>query len=78
MRIIVDIPDPMYRELKAKAARGGHSVRELILEGVAVTLLQGAQVAKPRARGKWPVLRSKNPGSLKLGPEGIYEYISFP
>jgi len=27
---------------------------------------------------RFPVIRSKNPGSLKLGEEGVYEYIPFP
>ena len=33
MRITIDIPDPLYRELKAKAARQGRSVKEIILKG---------------------------------------------
>ena len=34
MRTTVDIPDPLYRELKGKAASEGRSVKELILRGV--------------------------------------------
>lgn len=34
MRTTVDIPDPLYRKLKGKAAREGRSVKELILRGV--------------------------------------------
>ena len=78
MRTTVDIPDPVYRELKSRAALEGKTVKELILRGVSVTL-QSRGKETPRKRGlKLPVIRSKNPGSLKLGKEGVYEYIPFP
>jgi hypothetical protein len=38
MRTTVDIPDPTYRQLKAKAAVRGCSVKELILRGVEAEL----------------------------------------
>jgi hypothetical protein len=78
MRTTVDIPDPIYRELKARAAREGTSVKELILKGVSITLRAEAPTLKHKGKLKLPVIRSKNPGSLKLGPEGVYEYIPFP
>ena len=34
VRTTVDIPDPLYRELKGKAANEGRSVKEVILRGV--------------------------------------------
>ena len=77
MRTTVDIPDTMYRELKTRAAVEGRTVKELILRGVRVTL-SSREGERPRRRGTAPVLRSKNPGSLKLGKEGVYEYIPFP
>ena len=78
MRTTVDIPDPIYRELKSKAASEGRSVKELILRGVCITLRRHTS-EPPRWRGlKLPDIKSKNPGSLKLGKEGVYEYIPFP
>ena len=77
MRTTVDIPDPIYRELKARAARESTSVKELILQGVSITLRAGAMPPKRKSKNKSPVIQSKNPGSLKLGPEGVYEYITF-
>ena len=38
MRTTVDIPDPTYRQLKAKAAVRGCSVKEMILRGVEAEL----------------------------------------
>ncbi len=80
MRTTVDIPDPIYRELKARAAREDRSVKELILQSVAVTLRSDPSTAKPKPKRNLslPVIHSKNPGSLRLGPEGVYEYIPFP
>ncbi len=75
MRTTVDIPDSTYRELKSKAARRGCSVKELILESVRNEL-------RPRSRRKGriklPILESKEPGTLRLTNEMIYEIIPFP
>ncbi len=76
MRTTVDIPDPVYRRLKSRAAREGSSAKELILRGV-------EQVLKGRRRksGKritLPIIRSKRPGTLELDNAKIFEIISFP
>jgi hypothetical protein len=78
MRTTVDIPDPIYRELKVCAATEGTTIKELILEGVAVRLRTKRVPVPPEIRPRFPVIGSKNPGSLKLGEEGVYEYIPFP
>jgi len=75
MRTTVDIPDPMYRKLKSDAALEGRSVKELILQRVASPV---RETAKKRKKLKFPLVASKQPGSLKLGEEGVYEYIPFP
>jgi hypothetical protein len=76
MRTTVDIPDPLYRELKAKAATQGRSVKELILQGVE----SGLRGDEPKRRGrvKLPLVRSKKPGSVRLDNARIYELILFP
>jgi hypothetical protein len=78
MRTTVDIPDPLYREMKICAASEGTTIKEIVLEGVAVRLRAGRSPAKQDSRPRFPVIRSKKPGSLKLGEEGVYEYIPFP
>ena len=75
MRTTVDIPDAIYRELKSEAALAGKSVKELIL--TRVTQRKDLPSKRPVQR-KFPKVRSEHPGSLKLGPEGVYEYIPFP
>ncbi len=74
MRTTVDIPDTIYRELKSQAATEGRSVKELILLRV---VQQAPGTGKPK-KLKFPSIKAKNPGSLKLGAEGVYEYIPFP
>jgi hypothetical protein len=76
MRTTIDIPDPLYRELKGKAASEGRSVKELILQGVESELQ-----LSPRRRGRkvlLPLVRSKHPGSLRLDNAKIFEIIPFP
>lgn len=74
----MDIPDEVYRRLKMKAAMEGTTIREIILEGAEIRLRNGSAEARQEGRLRFPVIRSKNPGSLKLGEEGVYEYIPFP
>lgn len=76
MRTTVDIPDPVYRRLKSRAASEGSSAKELILRGVR-QILKG-RPRKARRRITLPIIRSKQPGTLELDNEKIFEIISFP
>jgi hypothetical protein len=64
--------------MKVCAATEGTTLKEIILEGVAARLRAGRVTAKQEDRPRFPAIRSRNPGSLKLGEEGVYEYIPFP
>jgi len=74
MRTTVDIPDPLYRQLKSKAAIRGCSVKELILRGVE-TELNGGTARRTSSRVTLPLVKSKRPGSLKLTNKTINEII---
>lgn len=76
MRTTVDIPDPIYRKLKAKAATERRSVRELLLRGAELQLR--ARERKRRKRIRLPIVPSKRPGSVQLDNAKIYEIIPFP
>ncbi len=78
MRTSIEFPDSVYRQLKLRAATEGTTIREIVLEGVAIRLRGAAQAPKQKRGPRFPVIHSKNPGSLKLGEEGVYEYILFP
>lgn len=75
MRTTVDIPDPLYRELKGKAASEGRSVKELILRSVKQELRSGQGKTK---HVSLPIVPSKRPGALKLDNAKIFEIIPFP
>ncbi len=75
MRTTIDIPAPPSRKLQAQAAQQGASVKELVLRGV-------EEVLRPRSRRKGrvrlPIVASKEPGTLRLTNEQIYDIIPFP
>lgn len=75
VRTTIDIPEPLYRQLKQQAASRGCSVRELVLTGVRSAVLKEE---KPRSRRvKFPLFGSGN-RKVPLTNEQIYEYIEFP
>lgn len=76
MRTTIDIPDPVYRRLKSRAATEGSSAKELILRGVKQVLKENPR--RSRKRVKLPIIRSKYPGTLELDNDKIFEFISFP
>jgi hypothetical protein len=76
MRTTVDIPDPLYRRLKAKAASRGCSVKELVLRGIEAELEDPKSIRESR-RIVLPIIDSKRPGRLQLTNSQIDE-ILFP
>jgi hypothetical protein len=76
MRTTVDIPDPLYRELKSKAAREGRSVKDLILRGVEVELRVSSKSHQRPVT--LPIVSSKRPGEVRLDNAAIFEIIPFP
>ena len=74
MTTTVDIPDRTYRKLKSKAAQQDCSVKELILRGVEKELA----LARTGRRIQLPIVRSKEPGTLHITNEQIYEFVPFP
>jgi hypothetical protein len=76
MKTMLDIPDPVYRRLKAEAAERGCSVKDLVLRGVKAELEGGRAPRKPRAV-TLPLIESKRPGWLRLTNNQINE-ILFP
>jgi hypothetical protein len=75
MRTTLDIPDPIYRELKSEAALEGRSVKELVLSRITRSPHNSPDSLQ---KIQFPAIKAKKPGSLKLGAEGVYEYIPFP
>jgi hypothetical protein len=74
VRTTVDIPDPIYRRLKSRAALRGCSVKELILHGVEAEL-NGEPGRASKTRITLPLIKSKRPGWLRLSNKAINEII---
>ena len=74
MRITLDIPGPVYRQLRSKAALRGSSVKELTLHCVQAEV--NGDIHKPAsARVAPPLINSKRPGWLKLNNKTINEIL---
>jgi hypothetical protein len=74
MRTTVDIPDPIYRQLKSRAALRGCSVKQLILLGVEAEL-GGGTGRRNKGRIALPLIKSKKPGNLRLSNKTINEIL---
>jgi hypothetical protein len=64
MRTTVDVPDPIFRKMKATAALRGLSLKEFLLNAV-----EQEMAKKPSARNytvEVPLIRSKRPGKRAL------------
>ena len=75
IRTTVDIPAPLYRKLKEQAAAKGHSIRELVLAGVRIVLLEG-QRPRPK-KVQFPLIVSEG-AKVNVTNEQIYEHVEFP
>ena len=76
VRTTVDIPAPLYRKLKQRAAAEGSSVRQLVLSGVKAVLEQ-EEPARKKKRVQLPIIASKGP-KVNLTNEQIYGGLEFP
>jgi hypothetical protein len=72
MRTTVDLPDPVFRRLKAVAALQGASLKEVILRAVENEL---RMTKRRKHRVKFPLIRSKEPGVLSLTDRDIDEIL---
>jgi len=77
MRTTIDIPAPLYKRLKARAANDGSSAKRLILRGVEQVLREKRSGTR-RKRIQLPLVRSKRPGKVRIDNARIYDIISFP
>lgn len=76
MRTTIDIPDALYRRIKARAANEGRSAKSLILAGVEIVL--GSPSPGSGKKVALPIVPSRRPGTLRLDNARIYDVISFP
>jgi len=66
MKTTVEIPDPLFREAKARAAMRGVPLKDLIIRGLQLAL-EDDDVAQPR-RVTFPLVKSNGP---MIGEEDV-------
>ncbi|MGA2537464.1 MAG: hypothetical protein ABSF53_15710 [Terracidiphilus sp.] len=71
MRTTIDIPDELLKDAKRKALEEDTTLRQLVIEGLKLR----SGVAKGRQRIEFPIIRSKNPGTLNLTNEQVYDIL---
>ena len=71
-RTTVDIPSPLFRELKARAAEQGETLRILLTRAIEVELgHRSAAGAEPPKRVKLPLIRHKGGPKLRITNDTI-------
>jgi hypothetical protein len=65
VRTTVEVPDPVFREIKALAARNGSSLKELVLRAIEREIAASRRRSAKRASVKLPLVPSKRPGALR-------------
>jgi len=77
MRTTIDIPDKTYKDVKRLAIERNTSVKQIMLAALKRELQE--PIAYPqRKRLQLPIIHSKNPGTLDIDNERIYDIIGFP
>jgi metal-responsive CopG/Arc/MetJ family transcriptional regulator len=74
MRTTIDLPDELFRELKAVAARRGASLKTVIRIAVEEEIRKPDR--KTGRRVKFPILHSSQPGVLNLTNAGIDDILA--
>ena len=72
MKATIEFDDELYRQVKAAAAIRGRKVKDLVAEGPRI-VLRSSHSALPARRIQLPIVKSKKPGTLRLGNEMIAE-----
>jgi hypothetical protein len=76
VKISLNIPDSIYKQLKKRAALESGTIADVILRAIEHCLEEGE--VKTGRRAKLPIVRSKRPGKLKIDNSKIYKLIEFP
>ena len=74
MRTTIDIPDQLYKQMKAKAALQGRTVKEIVLRGVEKEM-QDTPVKKKTKRVQLPLIHGKGTQKINLTNAEIEEIL---
>lgn len=74
MRTTVDLPDPLFRQVKSVAALRGSTLKEFIQDALQQAVTSGRRVRRHRVT--LPLIRSKHPGTLRLTNAEIEDHFA--
>jgi hypothetical protein len=65
MMAAIDLPEPVFQTLRARAERQGSSIQAVILEAIWKDIATCPTPTESHARVELPLIRSAHPGSLR-------------
>ena len=74
MRTTVDLPDPLFRQVKSVAALRGSTLKEFIQDALQQAVTTDRRVRHHKVR--FPLIRSKHPGALRLTNADIEDHLA--
>jgi hypothetical protein len=74
MRTTVDLPDPLFRQVKSVAALRGSTLKEFIQDALHQAVTSDRRVRRHKVR--LPLIRSKHPGALRLTNADIEDHLA--
>jgi len=74
MRTTVDLPDPLFRQVKSMAALRGSTLKEFIQDALQRAITSNQRVRRHKVR--LPLIRSKHPGTLRLTNASIEDHLA--
>jgi hypothetical protein len=74
MRTTVDLPDPLFRQVKSMAALRGSTLKEFIQDALQRAVMSDRRVRRRRVR--LPLIRSKHLGALRLTNADIEDQLA--
>ena len=74
MRTTIDIPDQLYKQMKAKAALQGRTIKEIVLKGIEREM-QDTPVKRKTKRVQLPLIHGKGTQKINLTNAEIEEIL---
>jgi hypothetical protein len=74
MRTTIDLPDPLFRQVKSAAALRGSTLKEFVQEALQQAIVGGQRARRNRV--KLPLIHSKRPGTLRLTNADIEDHLA--
>ncbi len=74
MRTTIDIPDSLFRQMKARAALRGETLKEAVLRAVRADLMADESLEKKAARVALPIVKSQET-TYDVSPDALAELL---